>query len=79
MPSTGSCSEHHGSASAICSLLPRERRQAPSTCLHELREKVPGNRVQPAACSQARLELQGVERVTDDAVICAFLGERLGP
>lgn len=75
VPSVGSHWEHHGSAPAICSLLPRELSQAPSISLHELWEKAPGE----GRCSQARLELQVAEGVTEDMVICAFLGEMLGP
>lgn len=60
VPSTGSLGDHHCYAPAICSLLPRGLRQAPNICLCEPLQQVPGEWLQQAACSRARLELQVV-------------------
>lgn len=60
VPSTGSLREHHCYAPAICSLLPGGLRQAPNICLCEPLQQVPGEWLQQAACSRARLELQVV-------------------
>lgn len=48
VPAMGSRGENHGYAADSCSPLPGGS-QAPSTCLHGLREKVPGEQAQPAA------------------------------
>ena len=72
----GSALHGQPQAQATCSLLAGGNETGSHTCLMSCWRRSLGS---GCDSSRARLEVQVAEGMTDDTLLCTFLGERLGP